>query len=62
MVQGLQKYLEILFCVDFGSDFKQTQYVAIAHTPVFTWILIFHLMPTHFKYCIPTMLSTTFLH
>lgn len=35
-------------------------YVAIAHTPVFAWNLVFHLMPTHLKYCIPAVLSLLF--
>lgn len=62
MVQGLQKYLANFFCLDFGADFKQTWCVALAHTPVFAWNLIFQVMPPCSKYCIPFMLSTTVLH
>lgn len=53
---------QVFFRVDFGSDFKQIQCVAIAHTPVFAWNLIFHLMPSLAKYSIPSMLSTAVLH
>lgn len=60
MVQGLQKYLEI-FSVWILDQILKSQCVAIAHTPVSAWNLTFHLIPSHFTSCIPSMLSTTVL-